>query len=62
MQLRQTYKINDLELPIEIYVSFEKVFSHYKNFLKDKEHPNYKLAKLISKEVSKYPELIHGIK
>ncbi len=61
MQLRQTYKINDLDLPLEIHVSFEKVYSHYNKYLKDKEHPNYKLAKSISKEVSKYPELIDGI-
>ena len=62
MEERRLNRIDELELPLNIFISFEKVFSFYKKHAEDKKHLNYKRSKEISDIVIKYPELVDGIK
>jgi len=50
------------ELPLQLFISFEKVFNSYKKYASDeyKDHPYHKSAVDMVKEYSKYPELIDG--
>lgn len=51
-----------IELPLQLKISFEKVFSMYKKYTeKDFEkHPFYKSAKEMVAKIEKHPELIDG--
>lgn len=60
MKIRQVEKYNSLELPLQLFVSFEKVFNHYKEYAEDENHPYYKSAKELVNYFSNYPDLIHG--
>jgi len=60
MKIIQTDIAENLELPLQLKVSFEKVFSFYKKYSEDKKHPYYKSAKKITKYLGNYPELIDG--
>lgn len=61
MQERRQNKIEELELPLNIYVSFKEVFSFYEKYLEDKNHAHYKKAREIQKLLVKFPELVDGI-
>ena len=55
-------KIEKIELPLQLNISFEKVFSNYKKY-SEKEfesHPFHKSSKVVVKELEKYPELLNG--
>lgn len=60
MKIRQVEKYNNVELPLQLFVSFEKVFNHYKEYAEDENHPYYKSAKELIGYFSNYPDLIHG--
>ena len=61
MEIRRIIRSEELELPLNIHVSFEKVFSFYKKYAEDKNHPYYKSAKEITDHLSNFPELLDGI-
>ena len=50
------------ELPLQLYISFGKVFDSFKRYASDdfKNHPYHKSAVDMVAEFSKYPELIDG--
>lgn len=52
--------LENLELPLQLYVSFDKVFSSIEKYAKDKNHPYHESAVSMVKEFKKYPELING--
>ncbi|MDJ0645116.1 MAG: GAF domain-containing protein [Flavobacteriaceae bacterium] len=56
----ETHKIEELELPLQLKVSFEQVFNFYKKYAEDKEHPYYKSAKKIIEYLGNFPDLIDG--
>ncbi|MFN0728855.1 GAF domain-containing protein [Polaribacter gochangensis] len=62
MKIKRTNNNESIELPLQISVSFEKVFLMYKNYSKDeyKEHPNHLAAKNLVAEIAKTPALIDG--
>jgi hypothetical protein len=51
-----------IELPLKLKISFEKVFLMYKKYTEEdfKEHPFHKSAKRMIAEIEKHPELIDG--
>ncbi|MFT4575988.1 MAG: hypothetical protein ACI9SI_000904 [Polaribacter sp.] len=51
-----------IELPLQLKISFEKVFLMYKKYTEEdfKEHPFHKSAKRMVAEIEKHPELIDG--
>jgi hypothetical protein len=51
-----------IELPLQLKISFEKVFLMYKKYTEEdfKEHPFHKSAKRMIAEIEKHPELIDG--
>ena len=51
-----------IELPLQLKISFEKVFLMYKKYTGDDfiDHPFHKSAKLMVAEIEKHPELIDG--
>jgi len=52
--------LESLELPLQLYVNFDKVFSYYEKYALDKNHPYYKSARRMLKEFKKHPDLING--
>lgn len=62
MKIKRTNNKESIELPLQISVSFEKVFLMYKKYSKDeyKEHPNHLAAKNMVAEIAKTPALIDG--
>ncbi len=62
MKIKRTNNNESIELPLQISVSFEKVFLMYKKYSKDeyKEHPNHLAAKNLVAEIEKTPALIDG--
>jgi hypothetical protein len=53
-------KVENHELPLQLQISFEKVYSFFEKYVKDKNHPYYASAKVMIEEFKKYPELIDG--
>ena len=50
----------DLELPLQLNISFNKVYDMLKDYANNENHPFNISAKLMQKEVENYPELING--
>lgn len=50
----------ELELPIDIFISFEKVINFIEGYTRDEKHPYSLPAKKIIDEVAQYPELRDG--
>ena len=48
------------ELPMQLFISFEKVFDFYKKYAADINHPYHKSAKQVTEYLSEFPELIDG--
>ena len=48
------------ELPLQLKISFEKVYYFFEKYANDKTHPFYTSAKTMVAEFKKYPELING--
>ncbi len=60
MKIIESDITKNLELPLQLYVSFEEVFEFYRKYAEDKDHPYYKSAKHITKHLAQFPELIEG--
>ena len=60
MKIIESDITKDLELPLQLFISFKQVFNFYKKYAEDKNHPYYKSAKQITKHLSQFPELIDG--
>ena len=60
MFMQEPECLENLELPLQLYVSFDKVFSYFEKYALQKDHPYHESAKLMVKEFKKYPELIDG--
>jgi len=60
MVIQQSEILKNSDFPLQLQISFEKVFSFNKKYIEDKNHPYYKSAKEIIDHLSKYPELIDG--
>jgi len=48
------------ELPLQLQISFEKVYPFFEKYTKDKAHPYYSAAMSLVTEFKKYPELTEG--
>ena len=48
------------ELPLQLKISFEKVFSFFKKYAENKTHPFHTSAKVMVAKFKKHPELING--
>ncbi len=60
MKIIESHNIKNLELPLQIHISFEKIYSFYKKYTENTKHPFYHSAKKLTESLSKYPELIDG--
>ncbi|MEQ6123582.1 GAF domain-containing protein [Pseudotenacibaculum sp. MALMAid0570] len=62
MRIVKSTMDENAELPLQLFVSFEKVFSLFEKYASKeyKEHPYHKSAKDMVEEFRKYPELIEG--
>ena len=60
MILKHQSKLENHELPLQLHISFEKVYSFFKKYAKDKNHSYYAPSKLMIEEIKNYPELIDG--
>ncbi len=60
MFMQESDCLENLELPLQLNVSFDKVFSYFKKYALQKDHPYHASAKLMVKEFKRYPELIDG--
>ena len=62
MKILKSKSQQPIELPLELKISFEKVFSMYQKYTTEdfKEHPFHKSAKIMIAEIEKHPELIDG--
>ncbi len=60
MKIIESNNVENLELPLQINISFEKIYSSYLKYAEDRKHPFNKVAKEITDRISKYPELIDG--
>ncbi|WP_298520085.1 GAF domain-containing protein [uncultured Kordia sp.] len=53
---------HDINLPLQLLVSFDQVMSFYDQYVEDENHPYHKSAVEIVKYLDNYPELREGIK
>ena len=62
MEIRQPKGYQKAELPLQLNVSFEKIYMMLKQYASEesKDHPFYHSANVIVKEVEKFPVLING--
>ncbi|MEX6626390.1 GAF domain-containing protein [Tenacibaculum salmonis] len=62
MEIRKLDAFKDIELPLQLNISFKKIYNMLKEYASStaKEHPFYASANIIIKKVEKYPELING--
>ncbi len=62
MEVRKLEEFKDIELPLQLNISFKKIYTMLKEYAcgKHKDHPFNASANLITKEVEKHPELING--
>ena len=62
MNIKQPKSLQEIELPLQLNISFEKIYSMLQEYASEesKEHPFYHSANVLVKEVEKYPELITG--
>lgn len=62
MEVRNIEEFKDIELPLQLNISFEKIYTMFKEYTvgNSKDHLFNASANLIIKEVEKHPELING--
>ena len=62
MKILKSENHQPIELPLQLKISFEKVFLMYKKYTEEdfKEHPFHKSAKVMVAKIEKHPELIEG--
>lgn len=62
MNIRQTQKLQEVTLPLQLFISFEKVITLYEKYGSEamKDHPFHKSSKVMLTEIQKHPELVTG--
>lgn len=60
MKIIESTTSKDLELPLQLQISFEQVFAFYKKYAEDENHPYHKSGKQIAEHLSQFPELMEG--
>ncbi len=60
MYLKHSNRLDDLELPLQLHVSFKKIYEGYKKYALDKKHPFHGVSQHMLDEIEKRPELIEG--
>ncbi|WCC45173.1 hypothetical protein PJW08_02935 [Tenacibaculum finnmarkense] len=60
MEIRKIAAFKDIDLPLQLNISFEKIYDRLKVYANDTEHPFNASARVIIAKVNKYPELING--
>jgi len=58
----KTHTHHDINLPLQLLVSFDEVISFYDKYVEDENHPYHKSAVEIVQYLNNYPELKEGIK
>lgn len=53
-------KTKDVQLPMQLFISFKKVIEFYNRYTQDENHPYYKSAKEIQDYLLQYSDLIEG--
>ncbi|MEM6721753.1 MAG: GAF domain-containing protein [Bacteroidota bacterium] len=57
----KTHTHHDINLPLQLMVSFDQVISFYDNYVEDENHPYHKSAVEIIEYLNNYPALKEGI-
>lgn len=62
MEIKQAKNIEEIELPLQLNISFKKVFDGFEKFAHAdfKEHPFHESSKIMVDQIRKTPELIEG--
>ena len=62
MKIIKSSLVAEVELPLQLNISFNKVFSIFEKYASQeyKEHPSHNSSIEIMKEIKRYPELING--
>ncbi|SED17292.1 hypothetical protein SAMN04489761_4508 [Tenacibaculum sp. MAR_2009_124] len=62
MEIRNTNDTQNLELPLQLHISFKKVFDLFVKYGSEelKDHPFHESSKVMIREIEKYPALIDG--
>ncbi|CAM1342969.1 GAF domain-containing protein [Tenacibaculum amylolyticum] len=62
MVIRNLKNAIDIELPLQLNVSFKKVYEIYKKYTEDgyKNHPFHESSKIMTQRIEEVPELING--
>jgi len=62
MKILQPNSVKNMELPLQLEISFRQVFALYEKYASAdyEEHPFHKSSKLMVKEIEKHPILING--
>ncbi|WP_370408769.1 GAF domain-containing protein [Tenacibaculum dicentrarchi] len=62
MEIRKLDAFKDIELPLQLNISFEKIYNMLKQYANNnaKEHPYHASANILVQKVDTYPELING--
>ena len=60
MYLKHSNRLDNQELPLQLHVSFKKIYEGYKKYALDKKHPFYNASIKMLNEIEKHPELIEG--
>ena len=62
MKILQPNNMKDIELPLQLHISFKKIVALYEKYASKEfaSHPFHQSSKLIIAEVEKYPDLING--
>ena len=60
MVIKHSDRPNNFELPLQLQISFRKVYSFFEKYIHDVTHPYYTAANAMVDEFEKHPELING--
>jgi hypothetical protein len=62
MEIRNNGDVSNMELPLQLHISFKKVFEVFQKYADEslKTHPFHQSSKVMVSEIKKYPELIDG--
>ncbi|PQJ79569.1 GAF domain-containing protein [Polaribacter porphyrae] len=62
MKIRKSSILSDVELPLQLNISFKKVFDIFEKYAHadNKHHPFHESAKIFVNQISKHPELVDG--
>ena len=60
MVIKHSKIVDNSELPLQLQISFEKVYTFFEKFTHDKSHPLYTAANAMVAAFKKYPDLVNG--